>query len=296
MKALQHTVDKLPTAEKTAFTEAFETIDERSLLTRVRSHDAAHKDQSSYRHHAERLSKFLGLLDRFMGGVATGIQHSPEISSLVVGSVRLVIDLALKFTTYFSRLTEMICTLNDYLEPLAEYAKAADFDIIEKPVVNAYASVLTFSWKARRVFIDANGDQRRWTSARAFMHQHWDTFESEFVSIKEDLQHHLDVLRHAVPSLHFNFARQVEQARRFQAASKTHPPLCATSLMANALTEKERSAFLKWVSSIDFEQTHQDTFAKKHEHTGDWLLREPKYEQWFSSATSSLLWCNGKRR
>jgi hypothetical protein len=59
---------------------------------------------------------------------------------------------------------------------------------------------------------------------------------------------------------------------------------------------KERSAFLTWVSSIDFEKTHQDTFAKKYEKTCDWLIEEPKYEQWFTSPASSLLWCHGKRK
>ncbi|UPX17637.1 uncharacterized protein EKO05_0007979 [Ascochyta rabiei] len=275
-KALAETLKKLPQAEKAAFAQASKTIDERTLLSRVHAHDAAHKDDSAFRPHAERLTKFLGLLDRFMGGVAIGIQASPEISALVVGSVRVVIDLALKFTMYFSKLTDMICTFEDYLGPLAEYAKAADITLVEKTVVNAYANVLGFGWKARRVFVDANGDQRKWTSLRAFMRQHWETFESEFATIKEDLQHHLDVLLHSVQSLHFDFSRKVEQARRREEE------------------RKERSAFLTWVSSIDFEKTHQDTFAKKHEKTCDWLIKAPKYEQWFTNPASSLLWCHGK--
>lgn len=220
-KALARTLEKLPHAEKAAFAQASKTIDERTLLSRVHAYDAAHKDDSSFRPHAERLSKFLGLLDRFMGGAAIGIQASPEISSLVVGSVRVVIDLALKFTMYFSRLTDMICTFEDYLGPLAEYAKAADIDLVESTVVSAYANVLGFGWKARRVFVDTNGDQRKWTSLRAFMRQHWETFESEFATIKEDLQHHLDVLLHSVQSLHFDFSRKVEQARRREEESMT---------------------------------------------------------------------------
>jgi hypothetical protein len=213
-KALARTLEKLPQAEKAAFAQASKTIDERTLLSRVRAHDAAHKDDSAFRPHTERLSKFLGLLGRFMGGIAIGIQASPEISALVVGSVRVVIDLALKFTMYFSKLTDMICTFEDFLGSLAEYAKAADISHVETAVVNAYANVLEFGWKARRVFVDANGAQRKWTSLRAFMRQHWETFEFEFAIIKEDLQHHLDVLLHSVQSLHFDFSRKVEQARR----------------------------------------------------------------------------------
>jgi hypothetical protein len=63
----------------------------------------------------------------------------------------------------------------------------------------------------------------------------------------------------------------------------------------NKSSGKEREAFLAWISSIDFEKIHQDTFAKKHEKTCDWLMNEPKYQQWFTSPASSLLWCHGKR-
>jgi hypothetical protein len=241
-KALAKTLEKLPQAEKAAFAQASKTIDERTLLSRVHTYDAAHKDDSSFRPHAERLSKFLGLLDRFMGGVTIGLQASPEISSLVVGSVRIVIDLALKFTMYFSKLTDMICTFEDYLGPLAEYAKAADIDVVETIVVNAYANVLSFGWKARRVFVDANGDQRKWTSLRAFMRQHWETFESEFANIKEDLKHHLDVLLHSVQSLHFNFSRKAEQARRREEESMTtypHIP-CACPWLTGFQGRKDR--------------------------------------------------------
>lgn len=212
-KALATHLQKIPEAEKAAFEQASKTINERDLLSDVWAYDAAHKGNSSFRPHAERLSKFLGVLNTFMGGVAIGIQANPEISALIVGAVRIVIDLALKFTTFFSRLTEMICTFQDYLEPLAEYAKAADIKLIEKSVVNAYANVVNFGRKARHVFVDANGNQRRWTSLRSFMRQHWETFESEFVSIREDLQHHLDVLLHSVQAQNFNDFRKTEQSR-----------------------------------------------------------------------------------
>jgi hypothetical protein len=264
----------IPDAEKAAFEQASKTIDERVLLSDVQTYDAAHKDNSCFRPHAERLTKFLSLLDRFMGGVAIGIQASPEVSSLVVGAVRIVIDLALKFTTFCSRLTEMIYMFEDYLEPLAEYAKAADIKLVKESVVNTYANVLDFGWKARRVFIDASGNYRKWTSIRAFMRQHWETFEAEFVSIEKDMQHNLDVLSHSVRARHFNDSRNIERVR----------------------CQEEKSKFLSWVSNIEFEKIHQDIYAKKHENTCDWLIKEPKYQEWFNSSTSSLLWCHGKRQ
>jgi hypothetical protein len=62
------------------------------------------------------------------------------------------------------------------------------------------------------------------------------------------------------------------------------------------ISGKERSSFLAWVSDIDFETVHQNIYAKKHDNTGDWLVMEPKYQQWLNSPASSLLWCHGKRK
>jgi plasmid maintenance system antidote protein VapI len=222
-KALARQLQKIPAAQKTAFMQAFQAIDEQALLSKVKEYDVTHCNQSSYRPYAERLSKVLGLLDRVMGGVAIGIQANPEISAVVVGSVRIVIDLALKFATFFGRLTDMVCTLENYLLPLAEYARSAEIELVEKTVVNAYANVLDFSWKARQVFIDANGDPRRWTSIRVFLRQHWETFESEFVTIRESMQHHLDILLHSVQALQFDAFRKAEQARQFEEESRSSP-------------------------------------------------------------------------
>ena len=294
-KALAKTLEEIPDVEKAAFTQASMTIDETRLLSSVQDYDAKHKNQSAFRPHAERLSKFLNLLNRFMGGVAIGIQASPEISALVVGSVRIVIDLALQYTTFFSKLTDMICTFENYLGPLAEYAKATDIEVIEISVIQAYACVLKFGWKARRVFIDAKGNQLKWKSLRAFMHQQWEPFEIEFATIEEDLKHQFDMLLHATQALHFDHTRKADEARRREEESMT---ICSNILWSRFIDTylgKERSAFLAWVSSIDFEQTHVTTFAKKHGNTCDWLIREPKYQQWLSGSTSALLWCSGKR-
>ena len=66
--------------------------------------------------------------------------------------------------------------------------------------------------------------------------------------------------------------------------------------LANNILGKEKSAFLFWVSSINFDKVHQDIYAKKHEDTCDWLINEPKYQQWLNGPLSSLLWSHGKRK
>ena len=210
--AIQEFLQKTPEAEKDAFREASKIIDEENLLARARACDETHQQSSSFRPQAEQLSKFLTFLNRFMGGLAIGIQASPEISSLVVGAVRIVIDLAIDFTTFFSRLTSMLCQFGDYLRPLAEYAKASEHQtLVQDAVAKVYVDLLDFCQKARRVFVDANGNPRKLTSLRLFLRQQWEPFEATFEIINTDMKHHLDVLSHATQALQLNILREGAQ-------------------------------------------------------------------------------------
>jgi hypothetical protein len=150
-----------------------------------------------------------------MGGIAIGIQAYPDISSLVVGAVRIVIDLAIDFVEFFGKLADMLCQFEDYLEPLADFAKGSQDSVrVQKTVANVYGDLLDFCQKARRVFVDINGNPRKWTSWRLFMRQQWEPFETEFGLIKINMRHHLDVLCLASQALQLHNDREATEARR----------------------------------------------------------------------------------
>ena len=53
---------------------------------------------------------------------------------------------------------------------------------------------------------------------------------------------------------------------------------------------------LTWLSSDDFEETHERNFKKRFENTGQWLLDDPRFRNWRDETQSSLLWCYGARK
>ena len=53
---------------------------------------------------------------------------------------------------------------------------------------------------------------------------------------------------------------------------------------------------LSWLSSDDFEETHERHFKKRFKNTGQWLLDDPRFKNWRDGAQSSLLWCYGARK
>lgn len=219
--AIRRHLSKIPEAEKEAFREASKSIDEGNLLLRARECDEAHKQNSSFRPQAERLSKFLGLLNRFMGGIAIGIQAQPEISALVVGAVRIVIDLAIDFVTFFSKLSDMLCQFQDYLEVLSRYAKTSENDCLaQESIAKVYGDLLDFCRLSRKVFVDSNGNRRKSTSLRSFLRQQWEPFETEFGPIRANTQHHLELLLHVGQAQQLSNDREAQKERRLQDKSK----------------------------------------------------------------------------
>lgn len=219
--AIRRHLSQIPEAEKEVFRDASKSINEGKLLLRVREYDEAHKQNSSFRPQAERLSKFFGLINRLMGGIAIGIQAQPEISALVVGAVRIVIDLAINFVAFFSKLSDMLCQFQDYLEVLPEYAKASENDRLrQESIAKVYGDLLDFCRLSRKVFVDSNNNPRKWTSLRLFMRQQWEPFESDFGLIKANVKHHLDVLHHVGQARQLNNDREAQKERRLQEKSK----------------------------------------------------------------------------
>lgn len=77
-----------------------------------------------------------------MGGVTIAIQASPDIASLVVGGVRLAIDVVVRFVEFFAKFSEMLCRFGDWLQPLELYSKDCKQDILVDAVAEVYGDLL----------------------------------------------------------------------------------------------------------------------------------------------------------
>ncbi|PGG98467.1 hypothetical protein AJ80_09528 [Polytolypa hystricis UAMH7299] len=279
--AIRKHLDQLSDDEKDAFQNAAISLTEDGLLDQVRHLDTDHKAVSVFRHRAEQISKLFRFLDLFMGGITVSIQHSPEISSLIIGGIRLVLDIALRCVTYFTRLTDMILRLADHLEPLARHGKTGHPNIVEATAA-AYGDLLRFCQKGRGVFSPLEDGARKssvWTMIRA----QWDPFEETFGSIESNF-------RHLSKSL------LDKMTIRDQSEHTVLRAICYLLVESDQhITVEKKHNFLTWLSAPDFEKRHLDIYAKRHPKTGDWLLATQEFKTWFDSSGSSLLWRYVKR-
>jgi ankyrin repeat domain-containing protein 50 len=127
----------------------------------------------------------------------------------------------------------MLNCFNDYLGPLAEYAKASDAELMRHTIASVYGDLLKFCSAARHVFVDNRGVRRKWISIRTFLRVQWEPFEGVFGSIETKFKHHLNVLHHSAGALHFNTLRagmHEAEEERLRLARKENSELYRSSV------------------------------------------------------------------
>jgi hypothetical protein len=197
LAAIQKHIDKLPGAEKQAFRQANATISPDSLLERIRTMDTQHVSKSSFRLHAEKISKFLSLLDRLLGGISVAIQANPDISSIAVGGVKLIVDIAMGFTKFFSKLVDMFDRISDIIAPLERFAERWQLPNMRDSLTDIYGDILDFYKASTALFLDKSGRSKSHATFDTFLHSQWKPFEAEFGEIDSRMMHHRRVLMEA---------------------------------------------------------------------------------------------------
>lgn len=280
-EALEKYLTELPPDEKQCFLDAHQSIEPDGLLQQLRSFDEADK-QSVGRKLAGSAEKFLRVLDQLLRGVAIGIQANPEISSLVVGGARLILDMALKYTEVFTKLSTMISHLNAHLGYLQEVSKHHDLVLVQTCTANIYGELLNFYHHAHQVFKGSDGENRKLGHLRTFGRVQWEPFEAHFGEIDNKIQHHLNVLGPSVQASILSTVKKIDNERSMEADKR----------LRNLGTE-DRKKFLEWIFPLDFDFIQRNNLQKRWPDTGTWLLEKEEFNTWCSSQNSGLIWCNG---
>lgn len=58
---------------------------------------------------------------------------------------------------------------------------------------------------------------------------------------------------------------------------------------------EESLQILNWLSDLNFWMKQDDTFERRQEGTGEWLLVDPSFQCWMNG-DCDVLWCPGDRK
>ncbi|KAF8248643.1 hypothetical protein K440DRAFT_642062 [Wilcoxina mikolae CBS 423.85] len=233
-EALRRHMEILSPDEKIAFEGGYSILPEQ-LIAQIKSHDDTHNDASRARRCASRVQGFLKALNGYLDPVAIMAGHSPQITSLVVGGLKLIVQ----------------------------------------ALSSAYHDLLEFCTGARNVFVDRDGNKRRWVSFRIFLRVTWEPFEENFNALNSRFRNNIEIMIRTAGIMEYQRLRSKDE------------------IEAEEKDDENRRKMLLWLSELDFDKEHDTIFAKRHPDTGRWLVESPEFEDWIDAKQSSMLWCYG---
>lgn len=187
----------MPEQDKERFRQASATITDENLISDIRKLNNQHKSDSLFRRHADKLSKFLGLLDRLLRGVAIVIQADPGIASLPVGGVRLIVDLAKGFSEFFDKLVTLLDHISDLMMPLEEYVRSVNIPVIASALTTVYGDLLDICKQTSDIFLDKEGNKIVFATWKTLLRLQLEPFENTFGEIEARMKYHRENLLHA---------------------------------------------------------------------------------------------------
>ncbi|CRG86823.1 Voltage-dependent N-type calcium channel subunit alpha-1B [Talaromyces islandicus] len=239
--------------------------------------DKYHRDQSVSRKFADGTLRFLRAIETLMAGVTIGMQAHPDVSSIVVGIVRVVINIAVKYFEYYEKLSEMLERLSDQLHILDLFTRNnSNEPLLHSTLVAIYGSILAFCRYARRAFV-GQGNMKRSNSFAMLAKVQWAPFEEQFGRIQSNLKHHTENLDRISAAMTLNSTLAVQEDMK----------------KVSLNDQNERREFLDWISKENIEENHEIIRQKRLENTGSWLFEHGNYKKWAQGEKTGPLWLFG---
>ncbi|KAF8464885.1 hypothetical protein BDZ91DRAFT_783484 [Kalaharituber pfeilii] len=213
----------------------------------------------------QRCEGFLQSVQQFSGIIDTMIQHSPCVSALVWGSVKILLLTAQNYVQYFSCLTKLFKRLGILCPIFKEFQELwPQHQGLQDAVFEYYAQMVRFC-----------------TDALAFLRRSSTSMilRALLLPLKDELQ-------------------EVEKNLIFQQKIVEYQVILAREDEVRKTRQRQMVFNTKWEEHADAELqewAHNKQWRQRLEASArrEWLYEMDKYKEWVESCPSALLWCHG---
>ncbi|KAG9854168.1 hypothetical protein KCU77_g6309, partial [Aureobasidium melanogenum] len=249
---------------------------------------------------AARISPLLDSVQQFSGIVETFVSSNPHIAALVWGSVKLVLQIASNFTTYFDNLSALLMTIGKRCPKFQEYQKLyRDSTDLQKVLCDFYSVVVRCCEQAIIVL--------RRPGYIQLLKSVTSSFNLDFAPIITQIDRHSEEVKETIrlAEAKLNVAERQDQRTEREAAEKYR--------LSSMLYRKEREKIeADWAAQMQLEKrkirqaskleqfsdyNHKIAYWKartqRHGSTGQWLTQTDEFKQWMTGSVPSVFWFTG---
>jgi flagellar biosynthesis GTPase FlhF len=248
------------------------------LLKSAQELDVIAKDRIRGRGFMSRIKSFNDSLAPYFGVIEVVISSNPEYAAIAWGSIRLALQLASNYSSFFDKLTQSLARLGHHLpqgqiiEQIYRSQHRQEFpECVKNALCQVYVEVFEFLQNVARVFSKNNGKYKR--RPRVAFGLAWKPFNSRFGGILQQLESNANTLKDVVnlDQIQASVKEREEAAKERKAAEEervaAEKEKKATEL-AKAKSESERKALFE-----KFEKEEEEE-AKREERAEEMLMEQ----------------------
>ncbi|KAK7042771.1 ankyrin [Favolaschia claudopus] len=258
------------------------------VIAELEALNKTHKDSNATRKLLSRVRCFTDALQPFLKSFDTIMTSGGEITGLIWGALRLIIEITHKFTDYFSIISDTLETISVELPIFRDYVDKLypGSNTVEKAVAIIVEDIFTVFLLIRKVFLNDNGRSRSLLSITVkVLSQDMQKVTTHLEKHRKNLQVHVD---HA--------ERMANREEREKSAVHRR------RLEAKILSDEKRAEEIAFYQKVEKFQAllNAPKCWEKHAATLQiyqqpecWLLHTTQYRKW-SEHNCGLLWCHSK--
>ncbi|KAI0517883.1 hypothetical protein F5B22DRAFT_645589 [Xylaria bambusicola] len=307
-------LNSLQPLERTAFAKC---VSAEELIKQVQQMPALAGNPSLLRRTIGKVRRLSDILSPYFDTVGLFVSSHPEFAAIAWGAVRLVLQLASNFDTFFGKLTDTLEQIGMALPKYrfilnllqAKYNRQAslsdrqrrlqqsmDLSIrIKKSICVLYKDILRFMLVVVRVFTKSDGSSK--SSIRVGFGLLWQPYDLKFKNFLEQLATHRTLLESEIQCFSLSQADEIEEVLAKEAiasaAERVRVRLVETAI-EECLTATEQASYatlkelkfsvLKtWLKAPSYADDLERALELRELGTADWLFSEEMFSSWQDS-------------
>ncbi|KAF9736590.1 hypothetical protein PMIN04_009655 [Paraphaeosphaeria minitans] len=292
-------IDSLPGKEKAFFSkcsspeELLEALKNFKLLSTKRQKKTLNRCLDVVKRFNDKLRPYFDAINV--------IASANDTVAVAYGAIRLVLELASGFPTFFEKLIVVLERLSDTFPQYSAIVKLFEENPptrVRRHLESVYIDLFRFIQMATRIFTASSGKVKRPLSMITTVI--WKPFDAQFSSLLESMDNHRNFIRAELEIYQAQQTKNSESAaaierqcaederQRAEADRKRADDLSKqTERMRKDLDSERREStvqrILDWIAPPQFAQVLENSQDQREEGTAEWIFENQVYKDWIQS-------------